>query len=378
MGKNRIFTSRTVISVISGTLLIGSTSPAVAANFGSKQTLSKAGRVVAIPTPNTILNGRGAPAAGVGNNGDFYIDTKALDFYGPKIKGKWNSPTTLKVISGSTGVTGDRVTTSSVGASGPQGVQGLRGVLGEKGEKGERGALGERGERGISGAIGPVGAAGLLGSAGSPGPAGAAGLLGAAGPAGMTGATGSIGASGPAGATGSPGSTGSPGATGATGSVGSTGSPGATGATGSVGSTGPAGAAGAASAISGLISFPGVISGSAGSSSASTPFGNLQAGKAYLVDINVHALSPYATYLSLSISASAGIPLTFMDYIATKGDSYRNNTTQSELGLIGKVLLNVTTATNLIVTVICGETTSISNTVSISGFFTATQVQTVA
>ena len=402
MGKIRIFTSRTVVTLISGTLLISSTSPAFAANFGSKQTLSKAGRVVSVPTPNTILNGNGAPTSAIGNNGDFYIDTKALDFYGPKIKGRWTTPTTLKVFSGAATKGGEKVTTPSVGAAGPQGIQGiqgLRGALGEKGDKGISGAAGPVGSTGLLGATGPVGATGssgapgatgltgltgLIGLIGASGPAGATGLTGASGPGGATGLTGSPGSTGAPGLTGSMGSTGPTGSTGsagATGPIGTSGSPGATGstgATGSLGAVGPTGAAGSTSAISGLISFSGVISGAAGSSSASIPFGNFQAGKAYLIDINIHGLSPFATHLSMSISASAGIPITFTDYITMKGDSYRNNTVQSELGLIGKVLLNVTTATNLIVTVICGETTSISNTVSVSGFFTAIQVQTVA
>ena len=38
---------------------------------------------------NTILNGAGAPGAGVGVNGDFYIDTTAWVLYGPKASGAW-------------------------------------------------------------------------------------------------------------------------------------------------------------------------------------------------------------------------------------------------------------------------------------------------
>jgi hypothetical protein len=38
---------------------------------------------------NTILNGAGAPGAGVGVNGDFYIDTTAWVLYGPKASVAW-------------------------------------------------------------------------------------------------------------------------------------------------------------------------------------------------------------------------------------------------------------------------------------------------
>lgn len=44
---------------------------------------------------NSVLNGSGAPGAGVGVNGDFYIDTDVYDIYGPKTGGSWGSPTSL-------------------------------------------------------------------------------------------------------------------------------------------------------------------------------------------------------------------------------------------------------------------------------------------
>lgn len=47
---------------------------------------------------NTILNGAGAPTAGTGNNGDFYIDTTAHVIYGPKASGAW--PATGTSMSG--------------------------------------------------------------------------------------------------------------------------------------------------------------------------------------------------------------------------------------------------------------------------------------
>ena len=44
---------------------------------------------------NSILNGSGAPSAGIGNNGDFYIDTLTFYMYGPKNGGIWGTPILL-------------------------------------------------------------------------------------------------------------------------------------------------------------------------------------------------------------------------------------------------------------------------------------------
>ena len=38
---------------------------------------------------NTVLNGTVAPTSGVGNNGDFYLDTATETLYGPKASGAW-------------------------------------------------------------------------------------------------------------------------------------------------------------------------------------------------------------------------------------------------------------------------------------------------
>lgn len=57
---------------------------------------------------STVLNGIGAPAAGTGANGDFYIDTSNPDkpFYGPKTLGAWGSPINLKGDDGDAGSAG--------------------------------------------------------------------------------------------------------------------------------------------------------------------------------------------------------------------------------------------------------------------------------
>ena len=50
----------------------------------------------------TILNGSGAPGAGTGVNGDFFIDTTNKAIYGPKAAGSWGSATSLLPSLGST------------------------------------------------------------------------------------------------------------------------------------------------------------------------------------------------------------------------------------------------------------------------------------
>jgi integrin beta 8 len=44
---------------------------------------------------STVLNGSGAPSAGTGSNGDFYIDTVAVSIYGPKTSGVWGPGSSL-------------------------------------------------------------------------------------------------------------------------------------------------------------------------------------------------------------------------------------------------------------------------------------------
>lgn len=68
----------------------------------------------------TVLSGSGAPAAGLGANGDHYIDLSSADylFYGPKAAGAWGTGRALK------GPKGD------AGATGPQGPAGSSVALG--------------------------------------------------------------------------------------------------------------------------------------------------------------------------------------------------------------------------------------------------------
>lgn len=54
----------------------------------------------------TILNGAGAPSAGLGVNGDFYLNTATEELYGPKTAGAWGSPVSLIGPAGATGPAG--------------------------------------------------------------------------------------------------------------------------------------------------------------------------------------------------------------------------------------------------------------------------------
>lgn len=128
---------------------------------------------------NTILSGVGIPSKNVGINGDFYIDTKNANLYGPKTKGVWKLTTSLRALPSKVGAT-------VPGATGTTGATGSTGASGVIGPRGLPGATGERGATGPSGATGASGPSGLPGAAGTNGLPGAAGATGATGPAGIS------------------------------------------------------------------------------------------------------------------------------------------------------------------------------------------------
>ena len=236
-------------------LLLAITPSAIAA----PKTITKAAGRSSTTVVNTILSGAGIPSKSIGIDGDFYIDLKNANLYGPKTKGVWKVATSLRQTESKSVATivGE---TGAVGPQGPQGPQGEKGEKGDKGATGEKGATGDKGATGATGAqgltgatgpagpAGPTGATGATGAKGNDGAAGATGLTGATGPAGATGATGLTGATGPTGATGATGPTGATGATGPQGIQGIKGDTGTAGATGATGPAGPTGATGATGA----------------------------------------------------------------------------------------------------------------------------------
>ncbi len=252
---------------------------------------------------NTVLSGAGVPAKSLGIDGDFYIDTKSMNMYGPKKNNSWPLPVSLRGPQGPAGIAGSdgkNASTSSVsaGAAGAAGPQGPAGPAGPKGE---------------TGATGPQGPAGPAGS-----------NTGTAGPAGPKGDTGAIGAQGPKGDT---------------------------------------GASGAVNINYGTLTFGSLISGVAGSSAVSSQFGTFVAGGSYVVDVLIYATNadvpPYS--LKVAFAASSGSPTIATKYIVADGYSYRSSASKTEYSIYAKVIIDGSSVANnfgLTATVTCGEPTS--------------------
>ena len=271
------------------------------------QAAGRTGNTVA----NTILSGAGVPAVKLGLNGDFYLDIKSMNFYGPKKNNLWPIPISLK---------------GTTGPVGPSGVDGKNG----------------------SSANATAGSAGATGSAGSQGPAGSTGLAGSTGPAG---------------------------ATGAAGPTGLTGAAGATGATGTAGATGASGASVPVTISTGSITFASLINGIAGTSSNSNAFGSFLAGKIYLVDVLIYAtnLDAISYPLKIAFTSNSGSPTISATYLVSYGSSYRTSSARPENSIIAKVLVNasaVEATSSLITTVTCGaQTGGSSQKLTVAGDF---------
>ena len=250
--------------------------------------------------PNTIRNGKGAPANSLGFDGDFYIDVAKLNLYGPKANGVWPNPTSLK---------------------GPAGSNGVDGKPGSVGADGKTGSSGEKGSAiTASGTHGPRGPQGLQGL---PGIAGSTGLTG------PDGQTGSVGTAGPPGTPGTAGPSGTPGSAGANGSTGATGPSGLAGSAGATGPTGP-------SQVSiGTISFAQQLRGSSGTSVVSNAFGSFAAGKDYFVHIMIYGVRQVTAFASLRILVNAigGSPIVQTSYLISDGASYRTASGENDTNL---------------------------------------------
>ena len=270
-------------------------------------------------TVNTILSGAGVPAATVGINGDFYIDIKSMNFYGPKKNNRWPIPTSLR---------------GPAGPIGPSGVDGKNGAAGSTSD----------GKVGATGAAGPAGPAGPKGETGATGPAGPKGDTGATGPAGIKGDT---------------------------------------GATGATGAKGDAGSGGASAVLTGGVTFTNLINGVPGSSTVSAGFGNFAASKLYLVDVLIYAtnLSVPPFSLKVNFTSSTGTASVSTKYIVTDGSSYRTSTSTYEYAILAKVIVNgssETTNFNLIATVQCGESTGTNSTkLTVSGDYVAQEIGSI-
>lgn len=194
------------------------------------------------------FSGAGAPAAGTGAVGDWYLNTTSGDVYEKTGASTWTLSGNIK---GPTGATGSQGPIGNTGAQGPIGNTGAQGPTGNTGSQGIQGVQGTPGEKWFTGAGAPPGATGAvadwwLDSANGDYYEKTApsawtlrgnlrGATGPTGPQGTTGSQGSIGNTGPQGPQGT---------TGATGSQGIQGPIGNTGPTGATGSQGPQGIAG--------------------------------------------------------------------------------------------------------------------------------------
>jgi hypothetical protein len=200
------------------------------------------------------LSGNVVPVKTVGIDGDFYIDLKNANLYGPKTKGIWKLATTLRiadtreVVVPAAGIDGAKGNTGEQGLSGANGTNGAAGAKGADGVKGADGAKGATGLTGATGSTGYTGATGSIGATGAKGETGASGLAGAAGTNGTAGAKGDTGTAGTNGVDGSKGDTGLAGAKGDQGIQGVKGDTGLTGSSGAAGGTGATGAAGISNA----------------------------------------------------------------------------------------------------------------------------------
>ncbi len=323
---------------------------------------------------NSILNGRGAPTAKIGINGDFYIDTLTFNMYGPKAKNRWPAPVNLRGPAGTDGKNGDKGQTSigAEGARGPKGDIGPQGLKGDKGEKGDKGDVGERGIQGLVGLTGAVGPAGAKGETGSTGATGAAGLKGDKGDAGIAGIAGAKGDAGTAGTNGTNGTNGLPGA------KGDKGDPGDAGAQGIQGVQGPAGPS---NVRVGNISFANPLQGAAGVGQNSSAFGNFEAGKSYIVDVLIWGISSSNTHsLKLNVTSSDNSVQPVSHWFTALGTTYRNNSVASEYSFMGRIAIDgsqAATSYNLIANVTTGGPIIAGESVTLAGGFSGQLVGSI-
>lgn len=306
---------------------------AVQPGFAATKSVSKlksAGRT-ANSIPNTILNGVSAPTKSIGINGDFYIDTKSLNMYGPKKNNAWPLPISLR---------------GAAGANGSDGKTGAPGVAGSDGKT-------------VTNTSTVAGTTGATGATGSTGATGAAGLNGIAGETGAAGASGSAGPAGPPGPAGS------------------------TGATGATGATGSAGTSGVTTVALGAFSFINTLTGTAGSSAQSANFGSLLPGKKYSMRLNISgtkaSYGDLDTTLILEVISTAGsIPIT-TGYSVSSGKKFISTSTVFSQNIIADLIIDGTLVTNpfnIFVKVSASE--PISYVVSLIGYYALTEVGSIS
>lgn len=315
--------------------------PAFAANKTQLFKPSKAGRISTV-VANTILNGVTPPKNSDGANGDFYIDIRAMLFYGPKTKSHWPAPTSIRGPQGQTGPSGangsDAKPGANVLAAGAQGLTGSTGPKGEQGAQGIQGVAGPAGSKGETGATGPAGASGAAGTNGAPGSSGPQG------PGGPQGSQGPQGPGGPQGAMGT------------------------AGANGAVGPSGPSGAlgpVGPSKAIYGPVNFASPIQGVVGTGQTSSIFGTLEAGKSYVIRVHIQTFNIdglITSYpLAIDVATPGATPSTSISYLVSNGSGFSVSTKRDYVSISADVVIDGSQVVNsyaLSVTVTCGTNTT--------------------
>jgi len=365
------------LSVIAGVI---SAAPSVAEPILKVVKPAAAGRTTG-SLANTILSGNVAPKSTLGIDGDFYIDIKALNIYGPKVSGKWPAAISLRGATGATGAPGAMGLDGDDGAIGKTGAPSL--VAGAPGSAGAVGATGPKGEAGASGAVGPPGISGGPGAIGATGPSGAPGMAGTAGSPGAAGTQGATGGQGIQGVQGSKGDAGVQGEKGLQGNAGIKGDAGSTGGAGVKGDTGLQGATGAAgpsSANSGLITFASTISGGSGTSQPSNSFGTFTAGQNYLIRIYIdtwNAGKILTTYpVTFQVAAVGSSPILTSSFVVANGSDYATGSAQTKVGIIADVLVDGSATAepfNLVVTISVGTNTG-TTPITLGGRFFRTLI----
>jgi len=107
----KLFKKTLLLLVIAGVTL-GSCSKGEQGETGPKGEQGSQGeKGIAGPDGSTILNGTVVPAATLGKDGDFYINTAASIFYGPKTATGWGTGNSIK---GATGTAGSKILNGTV------------------------------------------------------------------------------------------------------------------------------------------------------------------------------------------------------------------------------------------------------------------------
>jgi hypothetical protein len=345
--------------------------------------VKKAGRS-STSIPNTILSGNVVPVKTVGIDGDFYIDLKNANLYGPKTKGVWKLATTLRIADTREVVVPAAGIDGAKGNTGEQGLSGSNGTNGIDGAKGADGARGADGAKGATGLTGATGSAGYTGATGSVGATGATGLAGAAGTNGTAGAKGDTGTAGTNGVDGSKGDAGLAGAKGDAGIQGVKGDTGLTGSSGATGGTGATGAAGISNAQWVVLNSKSLVTSPGGRSIDIISTATLSADTSYIFEVMVTGLVPVGNTEALFIGATislctdgvcVSIPNQYC--IASNSESYANGINSKHFGIrIMGAYANISGTPQFGVNIII-QTASSLGSISFSGTALITKVGSI-